>query len=49
MQGRSHSGILLSKEFPLAELLRRFRCFIAHHRGRDLSNHILRLTASPRR
>ena len=38
---RSHAGLILSKELPLPELLRRFRRFLHDHQTDDLSNHIL--------
>ena len=39
--GRIHAGIILSKEFPLSELVRRFRHLVIHHRNHDLSNEVL--------
>lgn len=44
--GRSHAGILLSREVPLPELFRRLRRFIRHHRETDLSNQVFWLSSS---
>ena len=44
--GRTHAGILLSREVPLPELLRRLRRFIRHHRETELSNQVFWLSSS---
>ncbi|MDF0677314.1 MAG: DUF5615 family PIN-like protein [Nitrospira sp.] len=44
--GRTHAGILLSKEVPLPELLRRLRRFFRRHRQTDLTNQVLWLPTS---
>ena len=36
LANRSHAGLILSKELPLAELLRRFRRFLREHQHDDL-------------
>lgn len=38
--GRSHAGIILSKELPLPELVRRFRRLAIHCRDRNLRDTI---------
>jgi len=43
---RTHAGILLSREVPLPELLRRLRRFIRRHRKTDFTNQVLWLPAS---
>ncbi len=44
--GRSHAGILLSREVLLPELLRRLRRFFRRHRETDLKNQIFWLPTS---
>jgi hypothetical protein len=39
--GRTHAGIILSKEFSLSDLVRRFRHLVIHHRDHDLINKVL--------
>ncbi|OGW65611.1 MAG: hypothetical protein A3H49_03225 [Nitrospirae bacterium RIFCSPLOWO2_02_FULL_62_14] len=43
-QGRSHAGLILSRELPVPELLRRFRRFLQRHQSDDLTNQVLWLT-----
>ncbi len=38
--GRSHAGLIVSRELPLPELLRRFRSFIIRYRTHDLMNQV---------
>ena len=38
---RTHAGLILSKELPVPELLRRFRRFLHQHQTDDLTNLIL--------
>lgn len=45
--GRSHAGIILSKELPLPELFRRFRYLVIRRRDQDLTNAIIWLSALP--
>jgi len=45
--GRTHAGIILSKEFALSELVRRFRHLVIHRRNHDLTNQILWLPSAP--
>ena len=47
-EGRSHSGIILSKVLPLAELFRRFRHLVVHSQDRDLTGAILWLMPPPK-
>ena len=47
--GRTHTGIILSKEFALSELVRRFRHLVIHHRDQDLTNKVLWLAAHAHR
>lgn len=47
-QGRSHSGIILSKVLPLTELFRRFRHLVVHSQGRELTDTILWLMPPPK-
>lgn len=39
--GRSHAGMILSKELPLPELIRRFRHLAIHCRDRNLRDTII--------
>ena len=39
-EGRSHGGMILSRELPLPELLRRFRRFLHQHQSDDLTNQV---------
>jgi predicted nuclease of predicted toxin-antitoxin system len=43
--GRTHTGIILSKEFAPSELVRRFRHLLIHHKDQDLTNKVLWLAA----
>ena len=43
--GRAHIGTILSKEFALSELVRRFRHLVIHHGDQDLTNKVLWLAA----
>jgi len=36
-----HAGLILSKELPVPELLRRFRRFLRQHQTDDLTNQVL--------
>jgi len=47
--GRTHTGIILSKEFAFSELVRRFRHLLMHHKDQDLTNRVLWLAAPARR
>jgi len=47
--GRTHTGIILSKEFALSELVRRFRHLLIHHKDQDLTNKVLWLAAPAHR
>lgn len=38
---RAHAGLILSKELPVPELLRRFRRFLHQHQHDDLTNLVL--------
>lgn len=38
---RTHAGLILSKELPVPELLRRFRRFLHKHQTDDLTNLVL--------
>lgn len=46
--GRRHSGIILSRVLPLAELFRRFRHVAIHRREEDLTDRILWLMPAPK-
>ncbi len=41
---RSHAGLILSKEWPIPELLRRFRRLLHHHQSETFENMILWLS-----
>jgi hypothetical protein len=47
--GRAHAGIIISKEFALSELVRRFRYLVTHHRDHDFTNEVRWLSAPTHR
>ena len=44
--GRTHTGVILSKELALSELIRRFRHLLIHHKDQDLTNKVLLASSS---
>lgn len=40
-EGRSHAGLILSRELPVSELLRRFRRLLQRHSTGDLTDQVL--------
>jgi len=40
-QGRPHAGLILSRELPVSELLRRFRRFLRLHESEELTDQAL--------
>ncbi len=47
--GRSHAGIILSKELAIPELIRRLHRFITHYATTDLTNCVIWLPSIPHR
>ncbi|TKB67396.1 MAG: hypothetical protein E8D52_12530 [Nitrospira sp.] len=45
--GRSHAGIILSKELPIPNLIRRLHRFITYYATRDLTNCVIWLPSIP--
>ncbi len=44
-QGRSHAGLILSRELPVSELLRRFRQFLQQHQSGDFTDQVFWLAS----
>jgi hypothetical protein len=47
--GHPHSGILLSMQLTLSELLRRFRHFVIYYRDQDFADRVFWLQKPPQK